>query len=549
MKKRILAVIFAALTGFGATTYAQSGLPGMDTYNVQRAIEAVGNDDYDTAKSYFQKEVDENPKNGVGYLGLASMYSDEGLYEEAIKMCERGIKASKSKNKMCAALLCNELADIYQNLEQTDKALKAFAQAMKLDPSDPDYVYGYIDILENEERYAEQASAIKLLEKKFADNPVACVYVGRYYRDIKDNQKALLAYSRSIILSSEEYSTPYAFRAEALMEMEEWREAAEDIVKAIAIDNDGKAVREMGQMAEKAYDEMLAALQRKAESDVENPYWPYLMADLSNDAKRYDDALTYYAKALPLTSNDDEDAAVSTTDVLSSRSMCYQSLHRLAEALADVDKVLEVDNDNFLAHMERMDICYELSDPDGAYAEASYLIEELPWYSGIYVMRAGYSMAKDDFVKAIEDLDTALAVDDTDASALQRRATSYGMLGRKNDAQKDLQTILALDDDEVNGAKDAKCFAYATLGERDKALALCDELYDEEEPENLYNRACIRCILGDNDAALDLLEKSFEKGYINTGHTGYDCDLRPLHGNPRFEKLLKDHAPIPAPQN
>lgn len=542
MKKRILAVIFAALTGFGATTYAQSELPGMDTYNVQRAIEAVGNDDYDTAKSYFQKEVDENPKNGVGYLGLASMYSDEGLYEEAIKMCERGIKASKSKNKMCAALLCNELADIYQNLDQTDKALKAYEQAMKFDPTDTDYVFGYIDILENEERYAEQASAIKLLEKKFADNPVACVYVGRYYRDIKNNQKALMAYSRSIILSSGEYSTPYSFRAQTLMDMEEWGEAAEDIVRAIAIDRDSKAVYEMGQMAEKAYTEMLDALQRKAESDAENPYWLYLMADASREAKRYDEALDYYTKCLPLASDEEEEDGVSKADVFTTRSLCYQELGRFHEAYDDISKVLENDDSNYLARMQRMDLCYELNDLDGALVDADYLIEGLPWLSIAYDQRAHFYMAKGEYVRALEDFDTAFAVNETSAGALQGRARCYYALGRASDAEKDLDAILALDDAVVDDSEDAKAYAYAVRGQRTEALALCEKLYSEETKDNFYNTACIYNILGDAETALDLLEKAFKAGYRNVTHASYDEDLRSLHGNPRFEQIMKDYA-------
>lgn len=540
MKKRILAVVFAALTGFGAS-YAQAEYKGMDAYNVQQAIEAMNQGDGATAKSYFMKEIEENPKNGVAYFGLATIYGDEGINDEAVKMLEKGIKMAKKNDKRLAAVLSHSLGDLYGELEQTDKALKAYEEAMKLDKTDEDHIFAHIDLLEEQERYSDQLPDIKILEKNFADNPVACVYVGRYYRDTKDHQKALLAYTRSISLSSEEYSTPFAFRAETLMEMEEWREAAEDIVKALAIDDDAKAVGEMAEMGKKAYDEMIAALQAQADSDAENPLWYYHMADLSSDAERYDAALDFFAKCLPLANDDDEEAGVSTADVLTMRSVCYQKLGRFHEAYDDISKVLVTDDSNFLARLQRMDLCYELNDLDGALVDADYLIEELPWLSIAYDQRAHFYMAKGDYVRALEDFDTALAVDETSAGALQGRARCYYVLERANDAAKDLDAILALDDD-VDDAEDAKAYAYAARGQRAEALALCEKLYSEETKENLYNTACIYNILGDAETALDLLEKAFKAGYRNVTHASYDEDLRSLHGNPRFEQLMKDYA-------
>lgn len=541
MKKRIIAVIFAALTGFGAS-FAQSEFKGMDTYNVQQAMEAMGQDDTAKAKSYFTKEIEENPKNGIGYLGMATLYANDGINDEAVKMLEKGIKVAKKNDKPLAAFLYSMLGEIYTELEQTDKALNAYESAMKLDKTDEDFVYAHIDILEDLERYSEQLPDIKILEKNFADNPVACVYVGRYYRNTKDNQKALLAYTRSISLSSEEYSTPFSFRAETLMEMEEWSEAAEDIVKAVAIDNDAKAIGEMGEMGKKAYDAMIAALQSQADSDAENPLWYYHMANLSTDAERYDATLDYFAKCLPLASDDDEEAGVSTADVFTMRSACYQQLGRFHEAYDDISKVLANDDSNFIARLQRMDLCYSLNDLDGAIVDADYLIEELPWFSMTYIQRAHYYMAKGDYVKAIEDLDTALAVDETSAAGLQSRSRCYYALERANDAAKDLDAILALDDEAVDGLEDAKAFAYAIRGQRTEALALCEKLYSEETKENFYNTACIYNILGDAETALDLLEKAFKAGYRNVTHASYDEDLRSLHGNPRFEQLMKDYA-------
>jgi tetratricopeptide (TPR) repeat protein len=58
------------------------------------------------------------------------------------------------------------------------------------------------------------------------------------------------------------------------------------------------------------------------------------------------------------------------------------------------------------------------------------------------------------------------------------------------------------------------------------------------EKENEYNRACFAAICGEREEALRLLEIALQKRQVSRQWARRDPDLRSLHGDPRFEKLV-----------
>ena len=78
------------------------------------------------------------------------------------------------------------------------------------------------------------------------------------------------------------------------------------------------------------------------------------------------------------------------------------------------------------------------------------------------------------------------------------------------------------------------------MGEKKKAAELDEQALsqDQDEPVVLYNIACFYVIQGDNERALDLLEKALTMGFGNRAWIETDSDLDPLHEYPRFIELL-----------
>ncbi|HYF31744.1 MAG TPA: hypothetical protein VD993_11555 [Chitinophagaceae bacterium] len=53
-----------------------------------------------------------------------------------------------------------------------------------------------------------------------------------------------------------------------------------------------------------------------------------------------------------------------------------------------------------------------------------------------------------------------------------------------------------------------------------------------------YNIACCYALIGDKEQALTWLDKSFAMGFPSYTHAQADADLKSLHGDPRFKKIL-----------
>ena len=80
------------------------------------------------------------------------------------------------------------------------------------------------------------------------------------------------------------------------------------------------------------------------------------------------------------------------------------------------------------------------------------------------------------------------------------------------------------------------------LGERERALewaALALEM-EPDEPMVLYNVACISCIAGKTDQALDQLERAVHLGLRQIGWLQNHPNLDPLRGQPRFAALMQE---------
>ena len=81
---------------------------------------------------------------------------------------------------------------------------------------------------------------------------------------------------------------------------------------------------------------------------------------------------------------------------------------------------------------------------------------------------------------------------------------------------------------------------YTRAGRYDEGLRIDAELTDlrPNEPENWYNLACSYALVGQKDNAFASLERAIKLGYNDVDWMMKDKDLKTLHADPRFKKLL-----------
>jgi tetratricopeptide (TPR) repeat protein len=81
----------------------------------------------------------------------------------------------------------------------------------------------------------------------------------------------------------------------------------------------------------------------------------------------------------------------------------------------------------------------------------------------------------------------------------------------------------------------------AARGNEAKALALLDTLHDPKKrsPIDSYSMAAVYAALGANDQALRWLERACRDRVNFVVYAGVDPWLEPLHGDPRFDAVLR----------
>lgn len=111
----------------------------MYSYNFQRGIEALINEQYADAFSYFQQEVAEHPDNGYAYYYIACINYHDDQAGAAIDALDKCLKVLPKKNKEWRAAANNAKGNIYLSLGDTVKALEFKTEAIKQLPNEAKY--------------------------------------------------------------------------------------------------------------------------------------------------------------------------------------------------------------------------------------------------------------------------------------------------------------------------------------------------------------------------------------------------------------------------
>ncbi|GEM_PF-886234 len=121
-------------------------------------------------------------------------------------------------------------------------------------------------------------------------------------------------------------------------------------------------------------------------------------------------------------------------------------------------------------------------------------------------------------------------------------------LGDRTFADRMIQSYLqAIETNRGNPRVQAQGYAglahaYARLENQEKAIEAYKkaiELDPESASIHYYNMACGLAVMNEIDKAIEALERAVEHGYDDYDWMRMDGDLKNLHGDPRFERLLE----------
>lgn len=231
-------------------------------------------------------------------------------------------------------------------------------------------------------------------------------------------------------------------------------------------------------------------------------------------------------------------------------SLLYQwadsSKENIARADAASIKAITLDPDLAEAHAARgtaLAINGRHEEAERAFENAILLNPSLyePYY---FYGRDCLSAGK--FEKAARLFSEACKIRPEDYQAPSFLSMAYAELGRKKEqAEANKRTLECVEKHVDLHPDDGRALtfgAYALVeqGQPDRAKAWSERALDadRDEPAIMYNVACTYSLLGEEDNAIDLLDRAIKQGYGHRAWLTHDPDLAPLRDNPRFKQLL-----------
>jgi len=534
MYHRLITIIlfvaaFLSTPGFSPETYAQTHYKYEDSYNMNRAMEALEDNNQTEAISYLNQEISQHKDNAYAYLLLQYIYNDREQYGEALTAAANALKYMPRKNKKHISDIYSKRAETYYALKQEDKALADHNAAVKVWPNEVEPLQNRGNFYFVLERYQESDADFLKVLKLDSENAYARMSLGRNCLAREEYQKAI-DYFDYVIALYPDYSSGYSFRAEAYCKSGDYSGAALDIVRALEIDGNNKAFYMMTKDTENLYKPLSVRLKAKALAEKNNGYWPYCLGILNESEEKYGLAIDAYKKAM----------ALDPDDITAYRIMnCYEELGNWKAALEYVDKAIEMDPEDINYKNAKANLYWFSDNLDSAIVEITKCVEAEPENYFYYHRRGWFKEHNNDEEGALEDYSNSIILNPSHAYSYMTRGRLYLNRGEKDLAEADFAKCTQLD--TIPNGNSCAEFAWFYLGRNDKAIEYMDKLLAADSTGNYYDAACLYSIMGEKEKALDYLEQAFATGFKNFHHLDKDYDMDNIRDTERYKALLAQY--------
>lgn len=507
-----------------------------NSYNYMRAEEAVNNGNLDEALDYLQKELADNPKNGYAYFRTAWIYLQKGENGNALSFVDKAIKFLPKKDGEYIGYSHNVKANVFANLGQDDKAIEELGLSIKAQPEDIDYLNFRGQKYYEMEKYDLSDADYRQITKIEPGSMVGFLGLGRNAEKQEKYAEAEKNYDYAVKLSPEEPQC-YVFRADCYVKQKKWDKAIEDAVKAASINASSGVLDIMAKINdEPQFSQLIARLEIEAKKRPEEVTFPVIAAALYNTFGKPQNAIPYLKKNIGKGS--DESLHYMLADI-------YAKLGMYDEAAESNKIALESDSTSTDYLQQKVRIARNSGNVKEAIAAATNMIDNdrtsfEPYMTrGIEMLHAGlYDGATDDF-------STAISIEPGNTHALLYRGYCHTKLGNAEMARADYEKVTEID--SVPKTATEAMFAYAMLGNRAKAVEMCDSVLANDSTQgSLYNAACLYSRLNEPEKACGYLRRVFDKGVFELAHIDNDFDMENMRGNEEYKKIMEEQRKVQA---
>lgn len=304
------------------------------SYNYQRGVEAVNNDNDEEAERYLSQEINNNPKNGYAYAWIAGVHMRNDEIGKAIDALNKAIKYITKSDKYYHAWANKTLAGIYYDLNDTIKCIDYATRAVKDEPKNIEW-WRFRGVLYLE--FEQYDNAIADFDEMIRLNPNAengYMWKGKTYYQLKQYDKAIEQYQYAGKLATRSYI--YSNLAESQIQLQYYEEAADNIIKAFKEEHfEDLATDLLADANEELTAELMPRLNVQINKNPNSVEWHMYKLYLYRSAKKYEQAIECTEKIKELDANPYFDAILSSL---------YEQMGDFASALHYAQLAYEADS-------------------------------------------------------------------------------------------------------------------------------------------------------------------------------------------------------------
>ncbi len=503
-----------------------------DSYNYQRGLEAISENNSQEALEYLNRDISENPKNGYAYSWIAMLRLDNEEYGKALTAVNQAIKYLPKKDWEFVIFAYTTRAGVYLNLEDTVRALEDYTTAIKKKPDQPSLYEKRAQLYYELENYELSDADYRKMIELSPGETMGYMGVGRNANAQKRWDEAISQFDYVIRLDGE-YSSGYAFRAEAYLGQEKWNEATDDIISSLSKEWDRKAIYLAINLKEPALSMLLSKMRVQAAKSPNENNWSYIMGNMYEQNHMYEKAIESYLEA---------NRRDASPVILNRMSICQSEIGRFVQALASINQAINMDSTDLNYNVRKAEILYEMGDATSSIAELDKVLAAVPEYAFGYYRRGWVKDVMGDREAAIEDYTTCIVLDPEESTALACRGYCYLRQGKRNLSEADFRRVIELENTPEK--YQSIHYAYQGLGMNDKAIEAMDSIIamSDDRAGNLYDAACLYSRMGNKEKALEYLEEALKKGYCRFAHMQHDYDMDLLRETDEYKALIDRYS-------
>lgn len=531
--KTLRILLAAALTSSALTMSAANGINNPMTRAVLDA---------------YEKLLKEDPTDYETWLNRANEYYRQNEYMRALNDVDNALKyiPSNDKDTRCIALMLR--ANIYTQTNRTNDALTDLNSVIALDPDHYVAIYQRANAYYTLGEYASAKNDFTHLQRLNPRSSEALVGLARVAAK-EDNLGLVSDYLEQAVAANPGNTDLYVRRATVRRDLGDHNGAVDDLILAIATDtHNSRAIDLLVEYGKVNYPVVINGLTKAIDQAPSIAIYPYLRAVIAQYNNHYKAALADYQSIIDKNLNNYQ-------GIYRSMAECQFAMGQYDEALANVDRALEMDRNAGDAALLRARILRTLGRYDEAKDQAEKAIAMLPGNVNalnelglVYMSLKQYKNAADVFGEATMSTD--------DPTLLQQsymfRAWVLGTYLNQPVAAKGFyDKAYSVYDETENLPATNKMYAafarrYTDCQAEGDVLAELTLNENSADAGIQYIGACYYAQAGDNDRALECAKRALDAGYANFHDWNNNADglvnVEPLRVELRFLNLLEKYS-------